>query len=205
MAGTNPYVPNGLTLSGARSRTGGAATFQNNSCTIKSGYASAIGRGDLINAGTGGNAGYAVLSLLADTQVWGVFGAVYPYYDATAQQTMHGLIGSYPTNANPLTDITAWLTDDPGVTFIAQCNGGTFAQSWINQNINFLAGTNGVPNATGQSTLALDPTTIATTNTLPLRIVGVVGTVGGPQDPTALNPWLEVRLNTSIQLSQTGR
>lgn len=203
--GTNPFVPNGLTLSGARTRMGGAATYQNNSCVIKAGYGSAISRGDLVNAGTGALAGYAVLSLLADTQSWGVFTTVYPYFDSTAQQTMHGLIGSYPANANPSTDIQASLVDDPGVTFVAQVSGGPWQQLWNNQNINFLAGTNGVPNITGQSTLALDASTIGTTNTLPFRIVGPIGTVGGPQDPTNSNPWIEVRLNTSIQLSQTGR
>lgn len=205
MAGTNLFQPNGLSVSGARSRAGGAATYQNNLCTIKAGYASSIGRGDLVNKGTGNLAGYAVLSLLADTGVWGVFTTVYPYYDNTAQQTMHGLIGSYPSSANPAADIQACLVDDPFVTFMAQVSGGPWAQNWAGQNINFLTGTNGVPNATGQSTLALDANTIATTNTLPFQIVGVLGTVGGPQDPTAINPWIEVRLNTAALLNSTGR
>jgi hypothetical protein len=205
MAGTNLFQPNGLTVSGARSRAGGAGTYQNNLCTIKAGYGSNIGRGDLVGRGTLTNAGYAVLSLLADTSAWGVFTTVYPYYDLTAQQTMHGLIGSYTTAANPSTDIQASLVDDPFVTFIAQVSGGPWSQTWTGNNINFLAGTNGAPNTTGQSTLALDASTIANTNTLPFQILGVVGTVGGPQDPTFTNPWIEVRLNTSSLLNPTGR
>ena len=200
---TNPFVPNGLSV--ARQRAGGTGDYQNNSCVIKSGYGSNIGRGDLVNKGAGGNAGYAVLSLLADTGVWGVFGAVYPYYDNTAQQTMHGLIGSYTSTANPSTDIDAWLIDDPFLTFVAQVSGGPWAQNWAGQNINFLTGTNGVPNITGQSTLALDANTIATTNTLPFQIIGKVGVTGSNQDPANVNPWIEVRLNTAAMLNPTGR
>jgi hypothetical protein len=200
---TNPFVPNGLSV--ARSRAGGAATYQNNQCLIKAAYGSNIGRGDLIYKGTGALTGYAVLSALADTGAWGVFGAVYPYYDNTAQQTMHGLNGSYTSNANPSTDIQAWLIDDPFVTFVAQVQGGPWLVTWAGQNINFLAGTNGVPNITGQSTLALDATTIATTNTLPFQIIGTVGVTGGNQDPANINPWIEVRLNTASLLNPTGR
>ena len=118
---------------------------------------------------------------------------------------MHGLIGAYQNTANPSADIQASLVDDPFVTFIAQVSGGPWVQNWAGQNINFLAGTNGVPNVTGQSTLALDAATIATTNTLPFQILGVVGTAGGPQDPTFTNPWIEVRLNTAALLNSTGR
>ena len=201
--GVNAFNPNGLSVS--RSRAGGAATYQNNLVTIKSGYGSSIGRGDLINGGTGTLAGYGVLSALTDTSVLGVFGAVYPYYDTVQQGTAHGLIGSYQSGASPSADISAWMIDDPFVLFYAQVSGGPWVQTWRGQNINFLAGTNGAPNATGQSTLALDASTIATTATLPFQIIDVIGTVGGPQDPTNTNPWIEVRLNTSALLSSTGR
>jgi hypothetical protein len=200
---TNPFVPNGLSV--ARSRAGGAATYQNNQCLIKAGYASNIGRGDLIGKGTGASAGYAVISGVADTGAWGVFGAVYPYYDNTAQQAMHGLIGAYTNTANPSTDIDAWLIDDPFVTYVAQVSGSPWSVTWAGRNINFLAGSNGVPNITGQSTLALDAATIADTNTLPFQIVGKFGVAGGPQDPANTNPWIEVRLNTAALLNPTGR
>jgi hypothetical protein len=201
--GTNAFVPNGLSV--VRSRAGGAATYQNNLATIKVGYGSNIGRGDLVNQGTGANSGYTVLQGLADTQTFGVFGAVYPYFDTVQQGTAHGLIGSYQSGASPSADISAWIIDDPFVTFIAQVSGGPWLQSWRGQNINFLTGTNGVPNATGQSTLALDASTIGTTNTLPFQIIGVLGVQGGPQDPTFTNPWIEVRFNTAALLQTTGR
>jgi hypothetical protein len=67
-----------------------------------------------------------------------------------------------------------------------------------------LTGTNGAPNIAGVSTLALDFSTLATTATLPFRVVGNYGVTGGPQDPGNNNPWIEVRINTSEVLSATG-
>jgi hypothetical protein len=200
---TNPYAPNGLSV--ARSRAGGAATYQNNNGLIKVGYTSSIGRGDLINKGTGAYSGYGVISLLADIGSWGVFGGVYPYYDSILQATSHGLIGSYQAGASPTADIPFWLIDDPFVTFTAQVLGGPWLPSWSGQNINFLAGTNGAPNSVGQSTLALDGGSVATTSSLPFQIIGTFGTSGGPQDPANVNPWLEVRLNTAAILNPVGR
>lgn len=200
--GTNPFAPTGLSF--VRNFISGANTYQANRATIKQGYSTAIGRGDLVKMGTSTSQGYMVLSASTDTGSYGVFVSVDPYYDATLQGTAHGLNGSWPTNANPTADVLAWLIQDPFATFAAQCSGGTFAQSWIGQNINFINSSNGAPDASGRSTLALDPTTVNTTNTLPFRIVGVVGVTGGPQDPANTNPWLEVRLNTSLALAQTG-
>ena len=200
--GTNLFAPNGLSI--ARSRVGGAATYQNNVRTIKQGYGSSIGRGDLVKMGTGGSAGYIVLSTLTDTNSVGAFISVLPYYDLTQQGTAYGLVGAYQATSNPSADVQCEVVEDPFVTFMAQVSGGPFAQSWVGQNINFLTGTNGAPNIAGVSTLALDASTIATTATLPFQIVGVLGTIGGPQDPTNINPWIEVRLNTSQILSSTG-
>ena len=213
---TNQYAPNGLTVGGARNRISAAANYAHQFGMIKAGYGTAIGRGDLVNFGTGGNQGFVVISGHADTNGFGVFQSVYPYYDQTAQQTMHGLNGSYPTNANPSTTgpsspystvagIICGVIADPFATFIAQTNSvGGWQQVWAGQNINFVAGTNGVPNITGQSTLALDYASIALDDTLPLRIVGPAGVPGGPDDPNNSNCWLEVALNTAWLLNKSG-
>lgn len=201
--GTNPLVPNGLTPGGARQRAGGAASYQHASGFIASGYGSPIGRGDLVVLNS---SGVLVLQAHGGTAATGVFGAVYPYYDTTLQATAHGLNGSYVTSAAPVagSNIPCWMIDDPFVTFIAQVSGGPFSQSWVGQNINWLAGTNGAPNISGTSTLALDGTSVATTNTLPFQILGPVGVSGTSTDPANTNPWIEVRLNTASMLSATG-
>jgi hypothetical protein len=199
---TNLFQPNGLTL--ARNRISGSNTHQANQKAIKQGYGSSIGRGDLVAIGTGGNQGYMILGTLAGTTQVGVFQGVLAYYDQTQQQTAYGLNGAYQSTSNPSADVQCLVYEDPFVTFMAQCSGGTFAQSWVGQNINFLTGTNGAPNAAGVSTLALDYTTLGLTATLPFQIIGVLGVSGGPQDPANVNPWLEVRLNTAQLLSATG-
>lgn len=199
---SNTLAPNGLSL--ARNFISGANTYQANQFTIKRAYGTTIGRGDLVVTGTLTNLGYVTLAPDASTRVLGVFSAVLPYYDATQQATAHGLNGSYQSTANPNADIGCLVYSDPYTTFIAQVNGGTFAQSWVGQNIGWTAATNGAPNSSGQSTLSLSFASLGTSNTLPFRIVGVAGVSGGPQDPANTNPWIEVRLNTSEVTDRTG-
>ena len=199
---TNLLAPTGLIYS--RNALGAAPTFQANRFRIKSGYGTAIGVGDLVKTGTSTNQGYVVLATTSETQVLGVFVGVEPYYDSTAQQTMHGLNGSWPTSANPSADVWALVINDPFAVFRVQVSAGTWAESWRGQNINFTSGSNGAPNSSGISTLSVDSTTIATTNTLPFRIIGPVGVTGGPQDPANTNPWIEVRLNIAEALNATG-
>jgi hypothetical protein len=65
-----------------------------------------------------------------------LFAGVQPYFDATAQQVLHGspLNGAYPTAANPLADIPRWVTANIMVVFRTQVQGGPFAQSWFGNN-----------------------------------------------------------------------
>lgn len=202
MAGTNLFAPNGLSFDS--NRKAASPTYQGNLYYIKQGYATAIGKGDLVKTGALTLQGYIVPANNQDTAVLGVFSAVLPYYDATIQGIGHGLNGAWPTNANPNADVQCLVYDDADGEFIAQVSGGPWAASWRGQNINFLAGTNGVPNAAGTSTLALDATTIGSSSALPFRIVGLAGVVGGPQDPTNTNPFIRVKINTSENNQQTG-
>lgn len=203
--GTNLLAPNGLSLS--RNFLGSSPTYQGSVQTIKRGYATAIGKGDLVktqNVGSGSQ-GYVGLSLIGDTGALGVFLGLVGYYDLNATAFVYGLVGSYPATALPPVgvDVQCYVASDPFATFIAQVSGGPFAQSWVGQNINFTAATNGAPNISGTSTLSLDGSSVGVAPA-PFRIIGVVGMLGGPQDPTNTNPWIEVKLNTSEVLSTAG-
>ena len=189
----NVLSPNGLVWS--RNQFGAAPTVQANAYTIKKGYGTAIGFGDLVKTGTGGNQGYVVLSAFNDTSGLGVFAGVLPYYDLTFQGTMHGLNGSYVSSANPSADIPCLVISGLSDVFRIQASGGPWTVSMRGQNCNWLTGSNGAPNAAGISTLALDLSTINTTSTLPLRILNVAGVSGGPQDPANTNPTIEVTFN----------
>lgn len=192
---TNTLAPNGLVWS--RPKIGAAMTAQANAYTIKRAYASAIGLGDLVKTLAAPNQGYVGISAFNDTSGLGVFAGVLPYYDTTFQQTAHGLNGSYVAAALPPVgvDIPCLVISDPFQLFRAQVSGGPFLPSWRGQNINWLTATNGVPNGAGISTLALDGTTVGTSNTLPFRIEGLAGVSGGPQDPANTNPVIEVSFN----------
>lgn len=204
--GINLLQPYGLQVN--RNFIAGAPTYQANQFAIKQGYASNIGKGDPVKFGTGTNEGYIVLASPADVNILGIFQGVLSYYDATMQGTAHGLNGAYQSSANPNGDVPCLVYSDPFTSFICQVNGGPFLNSWPGRNINIVAAGGGVgpglPNISGLSTVALDGTSVASTNTLPFRIIGTVGVVGGPQDPTFTNPWLEVRINTSSVLNAAG-
>ena len=189
---TNVLAPNGLLWS---RNIYGAPTAQANAYKIKKGYATAIGLGDLVKTLTGGNQGYVGPSVLNDTSGLGVFGGVLAYFDTTFQQTQHGLVGAWPTTANPSADVDCVVYSSPNDVFRVQASGGPWVVSYRGQNVNWLSGTNGAPNTIGISTLAVDLTTVGTSNTLPLRILGVVGVPGGPNDPANTNPFIEVMFN----------
>jgi hypothetical protein len=200
---TNTLAPNGLSV--ARNFISGANTYQANQFTIKRAYATSIGMGDVVATGTVANLGYVTLANDAATKILGIFAGVLPYYDATLQGISHGLNGAYQSTSNPNADISCLVYSDPYTTFIAQVVGSTgFSQSWVGQNIGWTAATNGAANSAGRSTLSLAFSSLGTTPTLPFRIVGPAGITGGPQDPANVNPWVEVRINTSEVVSATG-
>src|SRR4051812_19705254 len=129
----------------ARNWQGAAPTVQNQLYTIKKGYATAIGLGDLVSIGTAGNQGYVVLGVFNTPPFLGIFMGVDKYFDSTFQQTVHGgLMGSWPTTANPSGDVPCYVCTDTGAAFQMQVSGGPFAQSWVGNNINILTGTLGV-------------------------------------------------------------
>lgn len=200
----NVLAPTGLSWS--RNLVGAAPTGQANAYLIKKGYATAIGFGDIVQTGTGGNQGYVTIAPANPTAMLGVFAGVLPYFDITAQATSHGgLMGSWPTTANPLADVPCLVFSSFTDVFHVQASG-TWNPNMRGLNVNWLTGTNGVPGTNGISTLAVDLTTAATTNTLPLRIVGLAGVAGGPQDPNNTNPQIEVSFNLSLleMLQGTG-
>lgn len=200
----NLLAPFGLIPS--RLISGAAPSWQTQAYTIKNGYTSKIGVGDVVSVGTSGNQGYVVIGAANPTNILGVFCAVLPYYDTVAQQTWHGLNGSYATTALPPAgiDIPCAVYVDPMIVYRVQASGGPFTTAMVGQNVNWTTGTNGVPNAAGISALSVDLSTVNTTNTLPFRIVGLSGVPGGPQDPANTNPVIEVMVNFAISSFQQG-
>lgn len=191
---TNTAAPSGLLYN--RNLKASSPTYQANVYNMLGTYATKIGLGDVVATGTSGNLGYVVLAADNASSILGVFAGCLPYYDLNLQTTV--FTQWWTGTQNPSSSPQVLVIDDPTISFRAQAVGGTYVQGWRGYNVNWTAGTNGAPNISGISTLSLDGTSPATTNTFPFRIIGTTGVAGGPQDPTAANPWLEVVLNPAV-------
>lgn len=69
-------------------------------------------------------------------------------------------------------DVKAYICTDPQATFVVQSNNTAITFADIGANINFVVGTNNT--TTGFSGASVNQSTIATTATLPFRIVGLL-------------------------------
>src|SRR5271166_73183 len=206
---TNVLAPIGFSFS--RNFISGANTYAANVFTIQNGYGTAIMMGDPVNINSSGYV--ALVTAQTNVAFLGIFAGVLPYYDTTLQAISHGLNGAYMTTAAPTsgTNISCLVISDPFATFVVQTNAtSAFTQSWVGNNCSWLTSTVGnnstYGNSAGRSGAYIDALTtgFATTNTLPLRVVGPAGVTGGPNDPANLNPWIEVRFNQSSVLAPLG-
>ena len=114
------------------------------------------------------------------------------------------------------TSVIAKVVTDPQMVFFVQGNGAAQTQSAVGQNVDIYSGSSGAPvTGSGQSVAALDVSTIATTNTLPFRIVGILGITPGflgsglsviqNYAPTTANQIFAVTLNTQDMTTRTGQ
>lgn len=119
---------------------------------------------------------------------------------------------SLPSGSVPICKVIT----DPNTVFLVQANGAALTQSSIGLNFDILAGSSGVPTTgSGISTCAIDATTGVVTNTLPFRLVGIVGvspgfSPGGPAINQLYNglydnQWFAVTMNTQDMTTRTGR
>jgi len=103
-------------------------------------------------------------------------------------------------------DALAYLSNDPQALWVAQSDGSPITFADIGNNIGFTTGSGNT--STGLSAYALAQSTIATTNTLPFRIVGLWSQFAPPgsqgtDDASSYN-WAVVALNNTDRASTTG-
>lgn len=162
----NTSAPNGFSF--VRNYFSGAPTYQTTIAEISSSNANSFGKGDLVKLlGTG----VIDRSLTSDTVFFGVIDWV-EYYDTVQQKKVRGLAWLAPSTALAGTVFASVITDPQAVFSVQSSDGGPVAQGNVGNNINFAS--NAAPNTTiGISTAYADFATIATTNTLPFRILGI--------------------------------
>lgn len=181
MANTNS--PNGFTYFGRQE--GGSPTEGYSYRLIAYNDTAVIGFGDpVVSLGTG----YITLATAGTTQIDGIFYGCEYYATAVSRVVWSN---SWPgSGSNSSATIKAQVITDPDSLFLAQSNNTAIVFADIGANINFVTG---VPNAGGFSIASVDQSTIATTNTLPFRIVGLYsdyappGSLNGTDNTTAYN------------------
>lgn len=174
-------------------------TYQLNPYQIAFNNGNKIARGDPVKLLASG-----FIDILAPgtTAIFGIFMGC-EYVDPTLQRKTFQNMWNAVSGLNSATIVTAYVIEDPNVIFEVQAgnNAGTgFVQGNVGNNANFL--NQGAPNAAGISVALLDQTTIATTNTLPFRVIGLSQKIGN--DNTSAFNTVEVALNFSQLKNTTG-
>ena len=111
----------------------------------------------------------------------------------------------YWPGSDAASDVNAYVISYQNGTFYVQSGpGGPLTLSALGSNINFQRGTGNT--TTGLSGAYVDPTTLATTATLPFRITGLVtNPPGGPgTDATSAFNWVAVTFNNQTFKTLTG-
>jgi hypothetical protein len=212
MVATNNYAPTGFSpLRNIRSAAGNYAALE---YAIAGAYGTNIMVGDPVSINSSGLIIAVSGTAASPTNFIGIFAGVLPYYDTVLQATGHGLNGAYITTISPVSgnNVPCLVYTDPDMSFGVQvsASGSPFLQAWQGYNCTWLSTTiNQNTAGNGRSVAAIDYNTtnnIGTTNTYPFRIIGPIGgqlstigqSFGGPQDPNANNPWIEVKMNSTV-------
>jgi len=158
------------------SGTGSAPTYEQNVRYIKSDNTTAIFFGDAVIPLTTGYIGQATASTV---RVEGIFAGC-KYVSTSQKRTVWS---NYWPGSDANGDVEAYIIDDPNAKFLVQSSdsGGTAAVTFANigEYINLAVGTGNT--ATGISGMTVNVATLATTVTLPFRIVGLVTSPPGAE------------------------
>lgn len=151
------------------SGTGSAPTYEQNVRYIASNNTTAIFFGDaVIPLSTG----YIAQATASTVRIEGIFAGC-KYVSTSQKRTVWS---NYWPGSDANGDVEAYIIDDPNAKFVVQSSdsGGTDPVSFANigEYINLAVGTGNT--ATGISGMTVNVDTLATTATLPFRIVGLV-------------------------------
>lgn len=179
----NVNAPNGFTYFGRQD--GGSPTMGNTTRKVLSTYNVAIGFGDPVISVA---SGYIQKATASTVQIAGIFYGC-SYLNSSVGRRVWA--NNWPGTAQG-SDAIAYLNTDPQSLFLVQSLSTAVVFADIDANINFAIGE--PSSVTGISTTSIDQSTIATTDTLPFRVVGLYsqyettsGAVNGTDDASAYN------------------
>jgi len=166
---SNTNAPNGFQYFGRLE--GGSPTEGLTPALVSSGDSNPLGYGDTVKRTAGG---YVTAGIVDTASVDGIF------YGCSYLSTAIGRVvfSNYWPGSGSGSDVSVLLCTDPQATFVVQSDNTAITQADIGANIQIVVGT---PNATtGFSTQAVAQSLIATTDTLPFRIVGLLSQSAPP-------------------------
>jgi len=170
-----PYGLRPINLLGGQAFAGSTRLY-----AIPASYAVSIQFGDpVIITNTGSTRGYlarfnATTTATTVTSTGGGFGFVGVFVGCTYTDSTYGKVFRQTyTASNPATDIQAYVVDDPDALFQIQADN-TLGQTALGCNAALIQTTAGSGGANTISGVALQASSIATTSTLPVRIVDFV-------------------------------
>lgn len=181
---SNSDAPNGFQYFGRQE--GGSPTVGYTIRKVKADNATAIGFGDPVSQL---NTGYLTLSTAGTLSIFGIFaGCEY-------LNTAYGSVRWSPNwpGGTQGSDATCYIITDPQALFQVQSNNTAITFGDIGLNINIVVGTPATTAAGGYSTSTVGQSTLATTDTLPFRVVGLLSqylpanSVNGTDDTSAYN------------------
>lgn len=184
----------------ARQLTGTAPNCAQSVRKISASYATAIYHGDPV---VSESTGYIEQAVAGTSPIAGIFAGC--KYHSTSQGRT--LWNNYWPGNDATGDVEAYIIDDPQAVFMVQANAGPVALADVGNNANFALGTGTA--SSGLSGATLDASTVATTSTLPFRIIGYLGdtnfpAVGPGSDPTSEYNYVLVTLNNQDFKQLTG-
>src|SRR5258708_31871266 len=190
-------------------QAGGAApTYAQRTYQIVSTLTSQIAFGDPVRFLA---SGYIDKYASGGTTICGIFKGC-RYFDVNAGRKIFSNAWKAPTlSANTI--VEAFVVNDPMAVFQVQANGAVaVAQSNVGANVDITVGSSGSMSLSGLSTCSVLTSSIATTGTLPFKILRIVGYQQGVVQPALFpgydgsqaNNWVEVTFNTNALLQTTG-
>lgn len=183
-------------FSATRALSGYAVTGASDVYQISATNTTKIYAGDPVTIDASGNINVAVSTTNPVLPV-GIFGGC-EYYDTSVKKPVW--FPAWLGSSSATGTVTAWVITDTKQVFEVQSSGANLPYTSVGANANFLIGTGN--NNSGMSGATLDQASLATTNTLPFRIVGLSTRINN--DNTASYNIVEVVLNDAFYNQLTG-
>jgi len=173
---------------------GGAPDYQLSKYAIQSSYATAIFFGDVVQKSA--SLGPYIQPQTSSTAGTGTIG-IFQGCQYTPKGGIPGWLPWYPGVAAGA-DTVAYVIDAPNALFKVAALLTAVPATAVGNNIGFSTGAGGTTVGGGFSSYTVDQASLASTNTLPFKIINMYPGIGNGSDPTTNFNWIIVGFNNTV-------